>query len=225
MKILYVIPARGGSKGIPHKNIINLGGKPLICYSIDVARSLTTDENICVSTDDDEIIRVVEDYGLAVPFKRPDALATDHATTNDVLVHAVDFYENQGRNYDLLVLLQPTSPFRTSKQIKQALELYREDLEMVVSVKQSHCASVLCHENETGFLELTINKNADRRQECENYFEYNGAIYVIDIKSLKSTGLGRMTKKLKFVMDEESSLDIDTPFDWEMAECLMNKRK
>lgn len=117
MEILYIIPARGGSKGIPRKNIKLLAGRPLICYSIDVARALTSDENICVSTDDNEIIRVVEEYGLKVPFKRPDYLATDTATTNDVLLHALEYYEAQGKQYDVIVLLQPTSPLRKIAQL------------------------------------------------------------------------------------------------------------
>ena len=113
MKILYIIPARGGSKGIPHKNIKPLNGKPLIYYTIDVARQLTSDENICVSSDDAEIIQAVEDYGLKVPFKRPDHLSTDTATTNDVLLHALNFYQSKGINYEVIILLQPTSPLRT----------------------------------------------------------------------------------------------------------------
>ena len=106
---LYVIPARGGSKGIPHKNIKLLHGKPLIYYSIDIARSLTNDEHICVSTDDEEIIKVVSDYGLKVPFVRPRELANDTASTNDVLIHALKYYESIGKNYTAIVLLQPTS--------------------------------------------------------------------------------------------------------------------
>ena len=109
-KVLVIIPARGGSKGIPYKNIKELGDKPLICYSIDVARQLTSDENICVTTDDDAIIKVVEDYGLKVPFKRPDYLATDTCGSNEVLQHAYQFYIDKGMQYDLIVLLQPTSP-------------------------------------------------------------------------------------------------------------------
>ena len=96
MRPLVIIPARGGSKGIPHKNIKELGGKPLICYAIDAARKFTTDDNICVSTDDEDIIKVVEKYGLSVPFKRPDYLATDNAGTNGVLLHALNFYEEKG---------------------------------------------------------------------------------------------------------------------------------
>ena len=101
---LFVIPARGGSKGLPGKNIKDLCGKPLIVYSIDVARAFVDDEHICVSTDSNEIKEVVENYGLKVPFLRPDYLATDTATTNDVLVHAVNFFKNQNRNYKKLVL-------------------------------------------------------------------------------------------------------------------------
>ena len=124
MKTLVVIPARGGSKGIPHKNIKPLNGKPLICYSIDVARQFTTDEHICVTTDDDEIIKVVEDYGLKVPFKRPDELATDLCGSNEVIQHAYQFYAKQGVQYDAIMLLQPTSPFRKVEFLKEAAVPY-----------------------------------------------------------------------------------------------------
>ena len=105
MNLLIIIPARGGSKGIPHKNIKFLAGKPLICHSIDIARSVVSDRNICVSTDDAEIKRVVEDYGLPVPFLRPSELASDHASTYGVILHALDYYALQGKEYDAVVLL------------------------------------------------------------------------------------------------------------------------
>ena len=108
MKILVIIPARGGSKGIPHKNIKPLNGKPLIHYTIDEAREIVGDEDICVSTDDPEIIKCVEDYGLKVPFVRPEELATDTAGTYEVLLHALNFYEKQGRHYEVVLLLQNT---------------------------------------------------------------------------------------------------------------------
>jgi CMP-N,N'-diacetyllegionaminic acid synthase len=221
MKILYVIPARGGSKGIPRKNIKLLNGKPLIYYSIDVARQLTDDINICVSTDDDEIIKVVENYGLKVPFKRPNYLATDTATTNDVLLHAINFYEAKGIYYDLLVLLQPTSPLRNATHIKEALNLYHEQLDMVVSVKKSYAPAILCTENENGFLEFCFNKSGLRRQDFSTFYEYNGAIYVINIEKLKKIEIGEFTSKKKYVMDEISSLDIDTPLDWIIAENII----
>lgn len=224
MKILYVIPARGGSKGIPHKNIKPLNGKPLIYYSIDVARLLTIDEHICVSTDDEEIIKVVENYGLKVPFKRPDNIATDTSSTNDVLLHAIDFYESRKIFYDVLILLQPTSPLRSPTHIKEALKLYTNDIDMVVSVKESHASSVLCAENEDGFLELCFNKTAKRRQDMQSFYEYNGAVYIINIKRLKDKGIGGFTKKKKYIMDEFSSIDIDLPLDWIIVESILKNQ-
>lgn len=223
-KILVVIPARGGSKGIPGKNIKYLAGKPLICYSIDVARTLTTDEHICVSTDDDKIIDTVENYGLKVPFKRPDEFATDTATTNSVLLNAISYYESKGVFYEVIVLLQPTSPLRTSIQVKHAIELYNNQLDMVVSVKQSHAASVICHEDDKGFLELTFNKLGEGRQNFNTFYEYNGAIYVINVASLKEKGLSGFTSKKKYVMDELHSVDIDTEIDWKLAEIIVKEK-
>lgn len=225
MNILYLIPARGGSKGIPHKNIKSLAGKPLIYYSIDVARELTTDDNICVSTDDNEIIKVVEDYGLKVPFKRPDELATDNATTNDVILHAINFYESIGKQYDIIVLLQPTSPLRKSQHVKEALSLYSDKIDMVVSVKESHAATVICHENNSGYIELTLNRDHSRRQDNNTYYEYNGAIYLINIKRIKQIPLSKLSKKIKYVMDDISSIDIDSIIDWQITNLIIEHIK
>lgn len=224
MKILYFIPARGGSKGIPHKNIKLLNGKPLIYYSIDVARQLTNDENICVSTDDDEIIKVVENYGLKVPFKRPGHLATDTATTNDVMVHAVNFFEKKNIFYDVVVLLQPTSPLRMVNHVKEALDQFNYQIDMVVSVKESKSASVLHVENEDGFLRSCFNKAGLRRQEFASYYEYNGAVYIINIKQLMKKGIDGFYYNKKYLMDEISSLDIDTPIDWIIVETILKNQ-
>ncbi|MCW1735285.1 cytidylyltransferase domain-containing protein [Anaerorudis cellulosivorans] len=224
MKILYIIPARGGSKGIPHKNIKPLNGKPLIYYTIDVARQLTSDENICVSSDDAEIIQAVEDYGLKVPFKRPDHLSTDTATTNDVLLHALNFYQSKGINYEVIILLQPTSPLRTVQHVREAMDLYDNKLDMVVSVKKSHAASVLCFENDNGYLEFCFNKSGSRRQDFSSYYEYNGAIYIINVERLKEKGLSSFTKKKKYVMDELTSFDIDIPLDLIIVESILKMK-
>src|SRR6056297_1801952 len=122
MNPLIIIPARGGSKGIPGKNIKELCGKPLIQYTVDAAREIFKDYEICVSTDSSEIKSVVEKLGLKVPFLRPIELATDTASTYDVLLHALNFYENKGYCSDVVILLQATSPFRTSKHIREALK-------------------------------------------------------------------------------------------------------
>lgn len=221
--ILVIIPARGGSKGIPQKNIKLLAGKPLIYYSIDLARRLAIDNNICVSTDDDQIIKIVEEYGLKVPFKRPARLAADDAATNEVLIHALSYYEQKGISYNQILLLQPTSPLRTLAQTREAMSLYNDEIDMVVSVKKSHSAIALCEEDSQGFLMLVLNKRAARRQDLKSFYEYNGAIYVINIKSLKEKGMSNFTRKIKYIMPEENSIDIDTMFDWKMVEMLIKE--
>jgi N-acylneuraminate cytidylyltransferase len=221
MSILAIIAARGGSKGIPKKNIKLLNGKPLIHYTVEVARSIFRDRDICVSTDSDEIIETVEQSGLKVPFKRPPELATDTATSNDVLLHALNFYEKSGFNYDAIVLLQPTSPLRTAAQVEEAVSLYNDSIDMVVSVKESLAPFVLCSENADGYLEFTFNKSITRRQEMSKYYEYDGAIYVINIQSLKNKGMANFDRKVKYIMPPESSVDIDSMLDWHWAEYLI----
>ena len=223
--ILVVIPARGGSKGLPGKNIKELCGKPLIGYSIDVARAITSDDNICVSTDDRNIIDVVEHYGLKVPFIRPAELATDTVTTNDVLLHALEFYEKQGRHYSKVLLLQPTSPLRKVEEVKEAIALYRDDIDMVVSVTESHAPAVLCNENEDGFIELVYNRKAVARQSLSIFYEFNGAIYVINVQALKEKGLSGFDKRVKYVMPKESSIDIDDIYDFILAETIIQRKK
>ena len=225
MNTLVIIPARGGSKGIPHKNIKPLAGKPLIEYTIDVARQIVPDANICVSTDDADIIKVVENYGLKVPFVRPASLATDTAGTYEVLLHALDFYEKRGEKFDNILLLQNTSPFRKAQHVKKAMELYSDDIDMVVSVTEvsSNPYYNCFEEDEHGF--LTISKgsgNITRRQDAPQCWEYNGAIYVINPESLKRMPLGKFGKRVKYVMDTLYSIDLDTPTDWIIAEAIMN---
>lgn len=228
MRTLVIIPARGGSKGISRKNIKPFDGKPLIYYTIDCARAICPDEDICVSTDDVEIISVVEQYGLKVPFIRPAELATDTAGTYEVLLHALDFYEKKGVHYDVVVLLQNTSPFRTAEQVKEALKLYREDVDMVVSVKECAANPYYCvfEENHEGFLHICKgDANIFRRQDAPKVYEYNGAIYVMNAKVLKTTHMHKMQKRIKYVMDDLSSFDLDTMWDWKMAEMIKKEKK
>jgi len=223
MKPLVVIPARGGSKGLPGKNIKILGGKPLIHYTIEAARQVFNDNEICVSTDDFEIKNITEKIGLKVPFLRPVELALDNSGTREVLLHALKFYEDTNYYPDTLILLQPTSPFRTSKQIKDALEEYSNDIDMIVSVKEtkSNPYYILFEENKNGFLEKTKEANFIRRQDCPKVWEYNGAIYIINIEALKKAPLNKFKRIKKYQMDEFSSHDIDTLFDWKIAEFLI----
>lgn len=224
MKALVIIPARGGSKGIPGKNIKPLNGKPLIYYTIDAARFITDDNHICVSTDDKEIISIVENYGLKVPFIRPEFLATDTASTYDVLLHALNFYEKNGEIFDAVILLQATSPFRTGKHVKEALALYSDDIDMVVSVKEtdSNPYYVCFEENNNGMLQISKGDgHYTRRQDCPPVYEYNGAIYIINPESLKKEPLNKFSKIKKYVMDREHSLDLDNMIDWKLAEFII----
>ena len=227
MKPLIVIPARGGSKGVPRKNIKVLGDKPLIQYTIDAAKGVFDDEFICVSTDDFEIKSVVEQLGLKVPFLRPNELASDTAGTYEVLLHAILYYESKGYFPDTLILLQPTSPFRTSAHIKEALKLYHESIEMVVSVKETKANPyyILFEEDRNGYLKKTKEANFTRRQDCPKVWEYNGAIYIINVKALKEKTISQFTKVCKFEMDETSSHDIDTLLDWKIAEIIINDKE
>lgn len=228
MKILVIIPARGGSKGIPRKNIKPFNGKPLIYYTIDCARAICNDEDICVSTDDAEIISVVENYGLKVPFVRPEELATDTAGTYEVLLHALFFYEKQGKHYDVVALLQNTSPFRNAEQVKEALALYNENVDMVVSVKECTANPYYCvfEENEEGYLHVCKGDGSIyRRQDAPKVYEYNGAIYIMNAEKLKTTHMHKMQKRVKYVMDDVSSFDLDTMWDWQMAEMIAIQKK
>lgn len=224
MSTLYIIPARGGSKGIPGKNIKALNGKPLIYYSLDIAKNNAAPEDvICISTDDDAIINKVVDYGFAVDFKRPESLATDNSGTYEVLLHALNFYEEKGHRFNAIVLLQPTSPFRKVSDVTMARALFTPELDMIVSVKETKANPyyLLVEENAAGFLEKSKTSNFTRRQDCPVVYEYNGAIYVINPESLKNQNIGDFTKVRKFVMDEISSVDLDLPLDWDYAEFLL----
>lgn len=225
--ILVIIPARGGSKGIPGKNIKPLNGKPLIFYAIDAARSIVDDEHICVTSDSDKIIKMVEDYGVKVPFKRPDYLATDKCGSCEVLLHALSFYEEKGEKIDVVVLLQPTSPFRTGEHTKEALALYNDNLDMVVSVCESASNPYYDSFEENAKGMLFISKGDDsfvRRQDCPPVYDFNGAIYIINPISLKAIPMNKFTKRVKYVMDREHSIDLDTMMDWIIAEYMIKNK-
>ncbi|MDL2304103.1 acylneuraminate cytidylyltransferase family protein [Bacteroides sp. OttesenSCG-928-D19] len=223
MKALILIPARGGSKGIPHKNRKPLAGKPLIGYSIEVAKQLAPQDDICISTDDPEIISIAQSYGLNVPFVRPHHLAQDTSGTYEVIIHALDFYANLGREYDVVVLLQPTSPFRTAQHVRQAMKLYSHECDMVVSVTEarSNPYHVMFREDADGFLHHLMGNKPMRRQDAPTVYEYNGAIYVMNVQELRQKHLANFTRNRKYLMPQQVSVDLDTQRDWLYAEWLM----
>lgn len=225
--ILVVIPARGGSKGVPGKNIKPLAGKPLIHYSIESARKIFSDDSICISTDSLQIKQIVEETGLTVPFLRPAEMATDTTGTYEVLLHVIENYKSSNRQYKYLLLLQPTSPFRSVFDIQQMIELLQRDneAEMIVSVGISHHNPYfsLFEENNNGYLVKCKEGNFYRRQDCPPAFYYNGSVYLMRIDSLTHKPISQFSKVKKYVMEEKYCIDIDTPLDWLICETLLDK--
>lgn len=226
-KSLYIIPARGGSKGIPRKNIKPLGGIPLIHYSIDVARALADDEHIIVTTDDEEIANVARLTGLAVPYMRPAHLATDTAGSREVILDAMDYADRSGIVYGNVVLLQPTSPLRRVEDVEKCLSLYNEQVDMVVSVVESSANPYYnCFETDaqSGFLHVSKGDgHYTRRQDAPKVWEYNGAVYVINPQSLRNMAMGDFSRRVPCEMPRERSIDLDSPIDWAIAEIMINE--
>lgn len=224
MKVLYLIPARGGSKGVPKKNIKLLNEKPLINYSIEFARKFTSDQNICVSTDDQNIINCVEQCNLKVPFKRPKKLATDSASSNQVILHAIDFYESKGVFFDTIVLLQPTSPFRKPEDLKLMLDNWNQSFDLYASVKNSHDSPYfnLFEEDNDGFLIKSKKSDITRRQDSPKVYSMNGSLYIYNVNSLKNNKINKIKKYI--MVDLIYSIDIDTNLDWMLCETVINNK-
>lgn len=226
MKTLFLITARGGSKGIPKKNIKPLLGKSLLHYSISIARQFASDEDICLSTDDSEIIESARQIKLPVPFVRPLELANDTAGSYEVIMHALNFYKHTGHFFDAVVLLQPTSPLRLKEQLRDALNLFSLTTEAVVSVKESKTNpfSNLFVKSSDGFLEKVMEgKDYERRQDVPATYEVNGAIYIFNVKALEEKHISSL-KKTPYLMPAENSVDIDTTMDWAWAEFMLEKK-
>jgi N-acylneuraminate cytidylyltransferase len=224
MKYLCLIPARGGSKGIPRKNIRPLGGKPLIYFSLNIALQLS-DTIVCVSTDDEEIAEIVRNYGVDIPFMRPPELAADSTPSRDVIIHALDFYQKIGITFTAIILLQPTSPFRLLQHVNVCLSKFNPTLDMVVSVKKSLANPYynLFEEDTGGFLVKSKPGNFKRRQDCPPVFEVNGSVYIINPDSIREKDFANFSRIIKYEMPSEYSVDIDEPIDWELAELLIEK--
>lgn len=221
---LIIIPARGGSKGIPHKNIADLGGRPLIAYTIDAALAVAPANRIILSTDDPAIAETARRQGLPVPYMRPAELATDTAGSREVILDAMDWADSQGMSYDCVVLLQPTSPLRTPDDIIRSIELFTDGVDMVVSVKEAASNPYYnCYETDSdGF--MTISKGdglLTRRQDAPPAYEFNGAVYVINPGSIRQMPMGRFPRRIPYLMPDERSVDIDKPIDLIIAATLL----
>jgi CMP-N,N'-diacetyllegionaminic acid synthase len=224
MRILIIIPARAGSKRLPGKNIKLLGGKPLIAYTIEYALEIKDiNDVVCVSSDDDDVIEIARKYNLNVPFRRPEELASDESSSNDVIMHALNFYESQNEFFDAILLLQPTSPFRLQSDFEGLQQKFTDDCDMAVSVKYAKENPYLgvFEENDEGYLEKSKKGNFATVQQCPPVFAYNGSMYLIRVSSIKKSHLHGLDHIKKFVMPDERSVDIDTRLDWAIAEYIL----
>lgn len=230
MNVLGLIPARGGSKGIPRKNIVPLAGKPLLAWTCEAALASRMLSRVVLSTDDEEIAAVGRGYGVEVPFRRPPGLATDTAASVDVALHAVDsLAEREGWQADVVVLLQPTSPLRTASHIDEAMTLLlaggADAVVSVVAVPHSfHPAKLMASE---GGLLVPVSSNGAtslpaRRQAVPALFARNGpAIAAAAVGNLRE-GRGFYGGRVKpYLMDRSTSVDIDEPDDLVLAEALL----
>lgn len=227
--IIGIIPARGGSKGIPRKNIKKIGGRPLIDWTIDAALSSQSLDRVIVSTDDEEIARISEDCGADVPFIRPKKLASDTATSFSVVNHAVKWLGmNEKVSVDCIMLLQPTSPLRTAEDIRNAIDLMKKsDAPAVVSVcETANHPCLMKRIDQQGRIKPYLNDcdTTSRRQDLPKVFELNGALYLNSWPILQREKMFVPDGARAYIMPPERSVDIDTPLQFTLAEILLKKR-
>lgn len=221
-RVLTLIPARGGSKGLPGKNIRPFAGKPLIAWTIAAARESLCSSHILVSTDDRAIAEASRQAGADVPFLRPEPLATDTATTLDVVLHALDWCaEHRQLAPDYLLLLQPTSPLRTAQDIRDALSLAAQTQSPVVSVAPAKPLPLLRTLAPDHTLHPVTNQEAARRQDLTELVALNGALYFLPVATLRETRSFLPPHTVAYLMPVARSVDIDTLEDFEFAQKLL----
>jgi CMP-N,N'-diacetyllegionaminic acid synthase len=226
MKILALIPARGGSKRLPGKNIRDFGGKPLINWSIEVAKNIPEICDTVVSTDEIEIAKICKSAGALVPWLRPANLATDTASSVDVAIHALNWYESERGPVDGLLMLQPTSPFRRRKTINNGIKLFIDNNGLPVlgvSPVQSHPMWTLKIEGEY-LVPFMFNHGLNNRsQDLPETYIINGCFYLISSDDLRfyRSFVGPKTIPL-LIESPKEALDIDTEWDWEVAKAALN---
>ncbi|MDS0526639.1 acylneuraminate cytidylyltransferase family protein [Clostridium sp. SHJSY1] len=227
-KILAIITARGGSKGVKGKNIKSLNGIPLIGYSINACKGSKYIDKVILSSDDKEIIKVAEEAGVSVPFVRPSELATDTATSVSVIKHAAGFMESNGESYDYIITIQPTSPFRTSNHLDGAIEAIANDAnaDSLVSITEVDYNPYWMKVVKGGYIESFMEvdeKKFTRRQDLPKVYKMNGSIF-ISKRDLIMEGEKILGEKVvPFFMSSNDSVDIDNEEDFALAEFLMRK--
>ncbi len=225
MKVLAIVPARGGSKGVPDKNIKMLGGKPLLLHTLEQAELATLISKVVVSTDSLRIAEITSNAGFAPPFIRPAELATDSAATIEVVKHVVSYFEQFGEHYDAVCLLQPTTPFRPNAFIDLAIKKFSasgaDSLISVLPVPHQFNPHWTFKPDSDGFLNSATGDQdiVTRRQDLPQTFYRDGAIYLTRVSVIKNHSL--YGQKITFIeSDPRYHVNIDTAADWEKAEQL-----
>lgn len=230
MRVLGLIPARGGSKGVPRKNIKLLHGKPLLWYTAQAALGARRLGRVILTTDDEEIAAIGRECGLEVPFLRPAELAQDNTPTLPVAQHAVRMLEEAGDRFDALCLLQPTNPLRRREDIDACIELLESSdadaVATILPVPAEYNPHWVYFQEESGLLRLSTGEDAPipRRQSLPPAFHREGSVYVVrrDILMKSNSFYGRRFKG--YLLDPALSANIDTPEDWEQAERLLDNK-
>jgi N-acylneuraminate cytidylyltransferase len=220
MRILALITARGGSKRLPGKNIRSLGGKPLIVWSINIAKDIAEVVDILVSTDDTEIAEIAKSAGAMVPWLRPQELATDTALSVDVCLHALEWYEKENGRIDGLMLLQPTSPFRSRNIVLKGIEAFSSNQHRsVIGVSPAESHPMWCFKIEKGMMHPFIEGDGlhMQSQNLPPAYVANGAFYLISPEVLRKQRSFYKSDKVPLVMDAVEGLDIDEKRDWIIA--------
>lgn len=228
-KVLGLVTARGGSKGLPGKNIMKLGGVPLVCRAAMAGLESEYVDDTILSTDDILIAETAKECGCEVPFMRPAELASDTAKSMDVIRHALLALKDMGREYGIFVLLQPTTPFRTAKHVDDCLRMMAEmDADSVVSVTEAEHHPLwmnslpddMCMKD---FIRPeALNRN---RQELPKYYRINGGVYAVKCSIALDEGKLYSDRSYAYVMDQKSSVDIDTRLDFDFAETILKNEK
>ena len=228
-KILAIIPARANSKRLKNKNILSFNNKPLIYWSISPALKSKYIDKVIVSTDSKKIMNICKKLNVDVPFLRPKKISTKNSTINEVAIHALEFFKKQSMNFDILLILQPTSPLRTAKIIDQAISYYfKKKASAVVSVTKLDHPTEWCNilpkdNNMKNFLNKKILKNSQSHNFKQKY-RLNGSIYLVDInKFYKEKNLYLKSNIFAFKMAESMSVDIDNKLSFNIAEYIMKK--
>lgn len=230
MRVLGLIPARGGSKGIPRKNIRPLGGKPLLQYSAESALAARRLARVVLSTDDEEIAKIGLECGLEVPFLRPAELAEDTTPTLPVVQHAIRWLESEGERFDAVCLLQPTNPFRRAEHIDDCIDLLEksgaDSAVSLLPVPAEYNPHWVYFQDEEGSLRLSTGEETPipRRQALPPAFHREGSVYVTRRSVVMDENSLYGKRVVGYLMEADSSVNIDNQEDWERAVAIVSNR-